>query len=432
MIIKRDMYLNKLIRKKENGMVKVITGIRRCGKSYLLFKLYHDYLNSIGTDNANIIEIALDDNTNAVLRDPNRLSDYVRSKVLNNSDMHYVFIDEIQLVETVSVLPSNPKIKIGFVDVVLGLMKIPNVDLYITGSNSKMLSSDILTEFRGRGDEIRVNPLSYAEFYSAYDGDKRFAWREYCTYGGMPFVLSQQSHSDKSNYLLDLTTKIYIDDIVARNRIGYDKAVLEDLLNIIASSVGSLTSPFNLSKTFASVKNIKIDEATVAKYLDYFVDSFLVYKARRYNVKGRKYIGSPLKYYFSDIGLRNAWLNFRQSEENHIMENIIYNELLMRGYSVDVGIVEYNYRNSDGISSRKQCEVDFVANRASERFYIQSALRIEDREKHIQETNSLNRIDDSFKKIVIVKDNIIPWYDDKGILFVGIEDFLLNEKFMQN
>lgn len=431
-MIERARYLDKLIRKKENGLVKVITGVRRCGKSYLLFELYHSYLNSIGIDDGHIIELALDLDANSTYRDPFELGKYIRSKIVDKKKMYYVFLDEIQMVEeAVNPDAHSVEIKIGFVDVVLGLMKIKNVDLYITGSNSKMLSTDILTQFRGRGDEIRVNPLSFAEFCSAYKGDKHDAWKDYYTYGGMPLILSQTTHADKSNYLRTLIQKIYLDDILAHNKINSERSVLEDLLNIIASSVGSLTSPSNLSKTFLSVKNKKISEETIAKYLDFFVDAFIVYKARRYDVKGRKYIGAPLKYYFSDIGLRNVWLNFRQTEETHIMENIIYNELLVREFDVDVGIVEYNYRDEDGKSKRKQLEVDFVVNQADRRYYIQSALYVGTTEKRLQETNSLNRIDDSFKKIVVVKDDIIPWHDEKGVLYVGIEQFLLDESAME-
>lgn len=431
-MIERKRYLDKLIRKKENGLIKVITGVRRCGKSYLLFELYHSYLNSIGIDDKYIIELALDFDANSTYRDPFELGKYIRSKIVDKNKMHYVFLDEIQMVEeAVNPEAHSVEIKIGFVDVVLGLMKIKNVDLYITGSNSKMLSTDILTQFRGRGDEIHVNPLSFAEFHSAYKGDKRDAWKDYYTYGGMPLILSQTTHADKSNYLRTLIQKIYLDDILARNKINSERSVLEDLMNIIASSVGSLTSPSNLSKTFLSVKNKKIGEETVAKYLDFFVDAFIVYKARRYDVKGRKYIGAPLKYYFSDIGLRNSWLNFRQIEETHIMENIIYNELLVREFDVDVGIVEYNYRGEDGKNKRRQLEVDFVANQADKRYYIQSALYVGTTEKRLQETNSLNRIDDSFKKIVVVKDDIIPWHDEKGVLYVGIEQFLLDESAME-
>ncbi|MCR5731049.1 MAG: ATP-binding protein [Ruminococcus sp.] len=426
-MIERKKYLDKLIRKKENGLVKVITGIRRCGKSYLLFDIYHSYLNSIGVDNEYIIELALDDDVNIRYRNPLELGEYIRSLITDKEKMYYIFLDEIQKVGQVKnpYLPDSDE-KIGFVDVVLGLMKIKNADIYVTGSNSKMLSSDILTEFRGRGDEVKVNPLSFSEFYSAYNGDKRDAWLEYYTYGGMPLVLSQQTHEDKSKYLNDLFSKIYLDDIMNRNNIGHDKSVLEDLLNIISSSVGSLTNPSKLSKTFKSVIGTSITDDTIAKYLDYFIDAFMVYKAQRYDVKGRKYIGSPMKYYFSDIGLRNARLNFRQQEENHIMENILYNELLYREFDVDVGVVEYNYKDADGKKLRTQLEIDFVANKGSERYYIQSALTISDEDKRKQEINSLQRVNDSFKKIVVVKDNIIPWYDDSGIYYTGIERFLLD------
>ena len=426
-MIERKKYLDKLIRKKENGLVKVITGIRRCGKSYLLFDIYHNYLNSIGVDNEHIIELALDDDVNIRYRNPLELGEYIRSLITDKEKMYYIFLDEIQKVGQVknTYLPDSDE-KIGFVDVVLGLMKIKNADIYVTGSNSKMLSSDILTEFRGRGDEVKVNPLSFSEFYSAYNGDKRDAWLEYYTYGGMPLVLSQQTHEDKSKYLNDLFSKIYLDDIMNRNNIGHDKSVLEDLLNIISSSVGSLTNPSKLSKTFKSVMGTSITDDTIAKYLDYFIDAFMVYKAQRYDVKGRKYIGSPMKYYFSDIGLRNARLNFRQQEENHIMENILYNELLYREFDVDVGVVEYNYKDADGKKLRTQLEIDFVANKCSERYYIQSALTISDEDKRKQEINSLQRVNDSFKKIVVVKDNIIPWYDDSGIYYTGIERFLLD------
>ena len=418
-----------LIRKKENVMVKVITGIRRCGKSYLLFELYHRYLNSVGVDDSHIIELALDDDINIRYRNPFELGEHIRSLITDKEKMYYIFLDEIQKVATIPnpYLPGTDE-KVGFVDVVLGLMKIKNADIYVTGSNSKMLSSDILTEFRGRGDEVRVNPLSFSEFCSAYDGDMHDAWREFYTYGGMPLVLSQRTHEDKSRYLNDLFSKIYLDDIMNRNNIGHDKSVLEDLLNIISSSVGSLTNPSKLAKTFKSVKNLSISDDTIAKYLDYFIDAFMIYKAQRYDVKGRKYIGSPLKYYFSDIGLRNARLNFRQQEENHIMENIIYNELLYRDYNVDVGIVEYNHKDADGKKVRSQLEIDFVANKGSERLYVQSALNISDEEKRQQEINSLRRVSDSFKKIVVVKDNIIPWYDDHGIQYIGIEKFLLGEQ----
>ena len=427
-MIERKKYLDMLIRKKENGMVKVITGIRRCGKSYLLFDIYHKYLNSVGVDDSHIIELALDDDENIRWRNPIELGKHIRELMTDKERMYYIILDEIQKVVEIPnpYLPGTDE-TVGFVDVVLGLMKIKNADVYVTGSNSKMLSSDILTEFRGRGDEIRVNPLSFSEFYNAYTGDKHDAWQEYFTYGGMPLVMLQKTHEDKAAYLRDLFDKIYLDDIITRNSIGHAKSVLEDLLDVISSSVGSLTNPLKLSNTFASVKKMSITDDTIAKYLDYFIDAFLLYKAQRFDVKGRKYIGSPLKYYFSDIGLRNARLNFRQQEENHIMENIIFNELRYRDYSVDVGIVEYNYKNAERKSVRSQLEIDFVAGNGSDKLYIQSALSVSDEEKRMQEVNSLKRVNDSFRKIVVIKDNIIPWYDDDGIYYIGIEKFLLGE-----
>ena len=430
-MIERKRYLDKLIRKKENGMIKVITGIRRCGKSYLLFEIYHQYLNSIGVDDSHIIELALDDDLNIRYRNPIELGNYIREQIKDKEQMYYIFLDEIQKVASIPnpYLPDSDE-KVGFVDVVLGLMRIRNADIYVTGSNSRMLSSDILTEFRGRGDEIRVNPLSFSEFYAAYQGDSREAWHEYFTYGGMPLVTLQKTHEDKSKYLQDLFSKIYLDDIMNRNRITKDKSVLEDLLNIISSSVGSLTNPAKLARTFQTVMNARISDDTIEKYLSYFMDVFMLYKAQRYDVKGKKYIGSPMKCYFSDVGLRNARLNFRQQEENHIMENIIYNELICRDFNVDVGVVEYNHKNAEGKSMRSQLEIDFVAHKDNRRFYVQSALTVADETKRLQKTNSLRRVQDSFKKIVVVKDDILPWYDEEGIYYVGIQQFLLDEGCM--
>lgn len=430
-MIERKIYLKRLISKKENGLVKVITGIRRCGKSYLLFNIYKNYLKSIGVEDECIICLALDDDENIKYRNPLELGKYIRSLTTDESKIYYVFLDEIQKVVTIQ----NPYIegvedKIGFVDVVLGLMKHDNIDVYVTGSNSKMLSSDILTEFRGRGDEIRVNPLSFEEFYNAYEGDKRNAWQEYYTYGGLPLIMKKRGHEEKAKYLQSLFDAIYISDIMDRNKLAYEKSVLDDILNIVSSSVGSLTNANKITKTFKSEKQITIGAPTVNRYLDYFIDAFLLYKAERYDVKGRKYIGSPLKYYFSDVGLRNARLNFRQQEENHIMENIIYNELCNREFSVDVGVVEYCYKDENKKSKRAQLEIDFVANKGSKKYYIQSALTIGDDEKREQEVRSLNRVGDSFKKIVVVKDSIIPWHDDNGILYIGIEQFLLDETAM--
>ena len=430
-MIERKKYLEKLISKKENGLVKVITGIRRCGKSYLLFNIYKDYLKSIGVADDCIICLALDDDENIKYRNPLELGKHIRSLTADESKTYYVFLDEIQKVVTIQ----NPYIegvedKIGFVDVVLGLMKHDNIDLYVTGSNSKMLSSDILTEFRGRGDEIRVSPLSFAEFYNAFEGEKRNAWQEYYTYGGLPLVMTKKSHEEKAKYLQSLFDAIYISDIMDRNKLVYKKSVLDDILNIVSSSVGSLTNANKITNTFKSAKQMNIGAPTVNRYLDYFIDAFLLYKAERYDVKGRKYIGSPLKYYFSDVGLRNARLKFRQQEENHIMENIIYNELCGRDFSVDVGVVEYCYKDAEKKSKRTQLEIDFVANKGSKKYYIQSALTVADEEKREQEINSLKRVGDSFKKIVVVKDNILPWHDDDGILYIGIEQFLLDETAM--
>ena len=431
LVIERNKYLERLINKKENGLVKVITGIRRCGKSYLLFNIYKNYLISIGVTEDCIICLALDDDENIRYRNPIELGRYIRSLTADTSKQYYVFLDEIQKVVTIQ----NPYIegaedKVGFVDVVLGLMKHDNIDVYVTGSNSKMLSSDIITEFRGRGDEIRVNPLSFEEFYNAYQGDKRNAWQEYYTYGGLPLVTKKKSHEEKAKYLQSLFDKIYIGDIIERNKILYDKSVLDDMLNIVSSSIGSLTNAGKIAGTFKSEKKVSISDDTVSRYLEFFIDAFLLYKAERYDVKGRKYIGSPLKYYFSDVGLRNARLNFRQQEENHIMENVIYNELCNREFNVDVGVVEYCYKDENKKSKRIQLEIDFVANKGSKKYYIQSALSVGEEEKRLQEIRSLNRIGDSFKKIVVVKDNIIPWHDDNGILYIGIEQFLLDESAM--
>lgn len=431
-MIERNIYLDKLIQKKNNGLIKIITGIRRCGKSYLLFEIYHQYLVDSGVEEACIVELSLDEISNIKYRNPLELDRYIRERIEDKTKQYYVFIDEIQMVSEIK----NPYVeddgaKVGFVDVLLGLMKIKNADIYVTGSNSRMLSSDILTTFKDRGDEIHVNPLTYKEFYEAYEGEKRYAWREYFTYGGMPLVLFQKTHEEKSKYLKDLFSKTYITDVIERNKINNDKEILEDLLNYISSAVGSLTNPTKLSNTFKSSKNIAVSSETVGRYLDYFVDAFIITKAHRYDIKGRKYIGSPLKYYFTDIGLRNARLGFRQQEENHIMENIIYNELRVREFDIDVGVVEYHSKDGNGKSIRTQLEVDFVANKGSKRYYIQSALSVSQEEKRLQEINSLKRVADSYKKIVVVKDDIIPWHDENGILYIGIEQFLLDENSLE-
>lgn len=431
-MIARPDYLNKLISKKENGLIKIITGNRRCGKSYLLFTIYHEYLVSAGIAENQIIELALDETVNAKYRNPIELDSYIRSLVSDKSKQYYVFLDEIQKVDEIqNPYVDNPNSKITFVDTVLGLMKIKNVDLYITGSNSKMLSSDILTEFRDRGDEIRVYPLSFAEFYTSFKGDKNEAWKEYYTYGGMPLAVTKKTPEEKSKYLKDLFTGTYLKDVLERHTITNSTSDLEELLNIISSSIGSLTNPLNLSNTFKTVKKRNLAPETISTYLDYFKDAFLIDSAVRYNIKGKKYISTPLKYYFVDVGLRNARLNFRQQEENHIMENIIFNELKIRGFDVDIGVIEHNTKDATGKSRRNFLEIDFVANKGSNRFYIQSALDVDTQEKREQETQSLNRIHDSFKKIVVVKDDIEPWQDDKGIQYIGIEQFLLEKDWLR-
>ena len=421
-------YMQKLISKMHNGRVKIITGIRRCGKSYLLFELFTRYLQEEGIAANQIITLALDEFRNAKYRNPMELDKYIREQITDKSKQYYILIDEIQFVSEIQ----NPYVeshdaKLTFVDVVLGLIKIKNADVYITGSNSKMLSSDVLTQFRDRGDEIRVYPLSFTEFHEMYEGNERDAWVDYYTYGGMPIVSSLPSHEEKSQYLRNLFKRTYIKDVVERYNIQNDTAVLEDLLNITASAVGSLTNPTKLSKTFLSEKQIKISSATIDKYLDYFVDAFLIYRANRYDVKGKRYMQTPLKYYYTDVGLRNARLGFRQQEETHIMENVLYLDLIRRGYDVDVGVVEQNIKTPEGKKLRKQLEVDFVVNRGDERYYIQSALSVAEPEKRKHEIESLIRIPDSFKKIVITRDYIKPWTDENGIQYVGVEQFLLDK-----
>ena len=429
MVIERKEYLQQLIDKKDNGRVKIVTGIRRCGKSYLLFELYTRYLRDQGVRENQIIGIALDELPNAKYRNPIELDKYIRDQITDKRKRYYILIDEIQFVSEIqNPYVNDPQAKISFIDVVLGLMKIRNADVYVTGSNSRMLSSDILTQFRDRGDEIRVYPLSFAEFYDAYEGDKHNAWNDYYTYGGMPYTLSLVSHEQKSQYLRDLFTRTYLKDVVERHSIQNDTEVLENLLNIVASAIGSLTNPTKLSNTFASEKKLKISSATIEKYLSYFSEAFLLSKARRYDVKGKKYIKTPAKYFFTDVGLRNARLGFRQQEETHIMENVLYCDLLRRGFDVDVGMVEYNYKNENGKSARTQLEIDFVVNRGNQRYYIQSALSIADPEKREQEIKSLTKVPDSFRKIVVVGSRMNPWKDENGILYIGVEQFLLDEK----
>ena len=439
MNINRDQYLDLLIAKKDNGRVKIITGIRRCGKSYLLFELYKQYLLNNGISDENIIELQLDEVDNARYRNPISLNEYIKERISDKTQRFYVFIDEIQMCSDIAnPYVDDPKEKITFVDTVIGLMKIKNVDVYITGRNSKMLSKDVLTQFRDRGDEIHVMPLSFSEFSATYEKQNRGlseAWCDYCVYGGMPYILSMDSQEEKSKYLKDLFSETYLKDIVERNDIRNETEVLDTLIDFISSAIGSLTNPSKIANRFASEKKIKISHTTISNYLELFEDAYIINSSRRYDIKGADYFDTPLKYYFADVGLRNARLNFRQVEETHIMENIIYNDLIRRGYNVDVGVVPYSKHviddNGNAKRVRIQLEVDFVVNRGHQRYYIQSALHIEDEDKREQETNSLNRINDSFKKIVVVKDNIIPWHDEKGILFIGVQEFLLNEHALE-
>ena len=405
--IKREKYLNKIIDKKENGLIKVVTGIRRCGKSFLLDPLYKEYLLNNGVNENHIIKLDLDERKNSVFLDPDKLDEYVRSLIVDD-DMYFLILDEVQKVE-------------DFESVLNGFLHIRNLDVYVTGSNSKFLSSDIISEFRGRGDEIRIYPLSFSEFMEAFDGTEEEAWEQYVTYGGLPRILSFKSEIEKSNYLKQLFEKTYLSDIVERNNIQRVD-VLDSIVNILASSIGSLTNPNKLANTFESngIKDVSVN--TLTAYIKYLQDSFLIEKSERYDVKGKKYIQTPYKFYFTDIGLRNCRLNFRQQEETHIMENIIYNELLYRGYNVDVGVVEI--RKGD---SKKQVEVDFVCNQFNKRYYIQSVLSLTTREKTLQEERSLMNIPDNFKKIIVVKDNKKSWITEEGILVIGLKEFLLNQ-----
>ena len=427
-MLQRKQYLEKLIEKKDNGRVKVITGLGRCGKSVLLFDLYRNYLLDHGVEQSQIIALALDVLANSRYRNPIELDGFIRKRIADDGKRYYVFIDEIQNVSEIrNPYVDDPGAKIGFIDVILGFMQMSNVDVYVTGSNSKMLSSDVLTQFRDRGDEIRVYPLSFAEFYEAYDGDKREAWQDYYTYGGMPYVLKLGTHEEKSSYLRDLLTRTYIKDVLERHDIRNESGKLEILLDVLASGVGSLTSPSRLSNTFDTEWKTKISPDTIDLYIGYFVDAFLISKSSRYDVKGRRYLQSPSKYYYCDLGLRNARLNFRQLEENHLMENALYNDLIRRGYDVDVGIIEKNGKNREGKSYRQNLEIDFVVNRGSRRHYIQCALDVDDPAKRSQELESLRRIHDSFGKYVVVKGYMKTWTDDLGIRYVGIEQFLLDD-----
>ncbi len=412
MEIKRDIYLDRLIRREKNGLIKIVTGVRRCGKSYLLFNLFHNYLLDKGVKEDHIIEIALDDRSNKELRDPDNMLNYVKERILDR-DTYYIILDEVQLLAE-------------FEDVLNSFMHIRNADVYVTGSNSKFLSSDLVTGFRGRGDEIRIYPLSFREYCSVYEGSADEAWDDYFTYGGLPLILSRETAEEKAEYLMSLFQKVYLSDIIDRHKVR-NQEELDELVDILASAVGSLTNPLKLANTFKTVKKKTISDKTLKKYMDYLMDAFLVSKAVRYDIKGRKYIGSPAKFYFEDVGLRNARLNFRQMEENHIMENIIYNELRIRGYHVDVGLVEQFGKNSENKTTKKQLEVDFVVTRGSEKYYIQSAFSMNSQGKQEQEERPLNAIGDSFKKIIVVRDNIKVRRNDMGIVTIGIRSFLLDE-----
>ncbi|MCI6715969.1 MAG: ATP-binding protein [Bacilli bacterium] len=421
-LIKRDLYLKQLINRKENGLIKIITGIRRCGKSYLLFKIFYNYLIELGIKEDNIITLALDDDKNREYRNPDKLSDYLYSRITNKNEMFYIFLDEIQFAFS---FKNNDDGYSRVYGILNGLLRLDNVDIYVTGSNSKFLSSDIMTEFRDRGDEVRVYPLSFSEFYSSnLWNDKYEAWNEYTRFGGLPMILTKKTDDEKSNYLKNLLNKTYIQDVIERNNLKGNN-IIDTLVDILASSIGSLTNPTKLARTFAS-NNIKTTDVTLATYIDYLIDAFMINKAQRYDIKGKKYIDSPFKFYFTDIGIRNCRLNYRQQEPTHIMENIIYNELLIRGYNVDVGIIEHTTRNKEGKQKNIQQEVDFICNTADNRYYIQSAFSIPNEEKMIQETSQLDKIGDSFKKIIITQDLGKPWRTDKGYLVINILDFLLN------
>jgi len=401
-----------LVSRKHNGLIKIITGMRRCGKSFLLFKLFKEHLIAEGVPESHIIRIELDDRRNKSLRDPDVCLEYVTS-LLKDERKYYLLIDEVQFMAE-------------FEDVLNSFLHIDNLDTYVTGSNSKFLSTDIITEFRGRGDEIHVRPLSFAEYCAVYpDMAWDDAWNIYHTYGGLPYAVLLDKAEDKAQYLKRLFREVYLKDIVERNKVQ-NNIQIGILLDIISSSIGSLTNPRKLENTFKSDGNMSISAATIKQYLDYFIDAFMVEKAERYDIKGKKYISTPQKYYFSDLGLRNARLNFRQQEETHIMENVIYNELRMRGYSVDVGVIEINERTSEGTYARKQIEIDFVANKGSQRYYIQSAFALPSLEKVAQEERPLKNVPDSFKKIIVVKDNIMLRRDDNGITTMGLKQFLLD------
>ena len=416
MEIKRDSYLEQLKIRKDNGMIKIITGIRRCGKSFLLFVLFKKYLLESGIDNDHIIEIALDGIENEELRDPKKCYHHIEN-VMKDDQKYYLLLDEVQFM---------PR----FEEVLNSLLRMSNIDVYVTGSNSKFLSSDIVTEFRGRGDEIRIYPLSFAEFYSVYEGDYDDAWDDYMIYGGLPQVVGLQSEQQKADYLKNIFANVYLKDVIERNKIqNVDEIGI--LVDVLASAIGAPTNPSKIANTFASERQMSYTNKTISNHIDHLTDAFLISKASRYDIKGRKYIGANLKYYFTDLGLRNARLNFRQQEPTHIMENIVYNELLIRGYNVDVGVVDIFDKDKEGKRVRKQLEVDFVVNQGNQRYYIQVAYDMTSEEKQTQEFNSLRNIPDSFKKIVIVNGSKKPWRNDEGFVIMGMKYFLLNANSLE-
>ena len=416
MNIKRDLYLQQLIDRQHNGMIKVVTGVRRCGKSYLVFNLFSNYLKSNGVDDKHIIKVNLENRRNKKLRNPDALLEYIDAQLIDQ-DMYYILLDEVQLVDE-------------FEDVLNSYLDVPNADVYVTGSNARFLSKDVITEFRGRGDEVKIYPLSFAEFMSAFGGSNQLGLDEYMTFGGLPLILSYKTEEQKSAYLKNLFEETYIKDIKERYQIRHEEE-FEELLNIISSSIGSLTNPTKLSKTFQSVKHVNVNPETIKNYLEYLCDSFLVSKAMRYDVKGKKYIDTPSKYYFTDMGLRNARINFRQDEKTHLMENVIYNELLIRGFNVDVGVVPVVTRDADGKQVRTQLEIDFVCNQGSKRYYIQSAFRMNDEEKQQNEQAPLTKVNDSFKKIIITGEEGLVHRNEQGITTMSIYDFLLNPNALE-
>ena len=416
MDIKRDKYLNDLINRMHNGMIKVVTGIRRCGKSYLLFNIFKNYLLDHGVAASHIITIELDQRKNKKYRDPDTILDYIES-LIEDDEQYYIMLDEVQMLQE-------------FEEVLNSLLHIRNADIYVTGSNSKFLSKDVITEFRGRGDEIHIYPLTFKEFMEAYDGDMYRGWAEYVVYGGLPLTVTMKTEEQKISYLTNLFKETYLKDIIERHHIEKTQE-LEDLVNILASAIGSLTNPPKIEATFKSAIQSTISLNTLRQYIEHLEDAFIINKANRYNVKGRKYIGTPLKYYFEDVGLRNARLGFRQVEETHLMENIIYNELRSRGYTVDVGVVEKRGTDENGKEYKNQLEIDFVANLGSKRYYIQSAFSMPTEEKRIQEKASLVNVNDSFKKIIVVKDVVNVTRDEDGITTMSIYDFLLKENSLE-